>query len=139
MNPLKGIYEASLHFRVRARRITAYEVGKQLFATGLRYDLTDRYYWTVPKGQMRALAATTGLRKIRYLEDRRDCNDYADLLQVILMLYWGVTAVGVIQNDDHAWNLAVCTDGLMHVEPQTGMAVAPGTGLYTLEKATIWL
>ena len=108
-----------------------------LLASRIPYQLEDGQYWTVSKSQWRAMVAGAGLRKMRWLQDLFDCDDYARLLRVAVLLRWRVNGIGTITNGQHVWNIVVAVDGVMHIEPQTGEEILELTGIYDLTDATI--
>lgn len=124
-------------FCVRPKEVSSVFVGGKLFDAGLTYKLDDGRYWTVSKSQIRAMVMSAGLRKMRWMRDRFDCDDYARLLRVAMVLLWDVNAVGTVRTQQHVWNVAVCVDGLIYFEPQTGLEVQVGEGVYDMEGAMV--
>jgi len=70
------------------------------------------------------------LNKILYISDRFDCDDFAMLYKALAVMMTGKNAiffmVGKLYDDEgnylglHAWVVAITTEGLKFVEPQTG-------------------
>jgi hypothetical protein len=50
-----------------------------------------------------------------YLPEVKDCDDAAFAFRA-----FAGHGVGIALSRKHAWNLALCTDGVWHIEPQTG-------------------
>ncbi len=75
--------------------------------------LLDRRYTPRSKDEMRDAVAQ--FKKGPYVPELFDCDDFAAALKGQLG-----HAVGIAMNHKHAWNVALCTDGVWHIEPQTG-------------------
>jgi hypothetical protein len=83
--------------------------------------LLDKEYKEIPE---ETLDAISGVIKDRfeYIRDVSDCDDAALLFKAAASerkengvgFVWGTTPRG-----RHAWNLAICPDGIVEVEPQT--------------------
>ncbi len=53
--------------------------------------------------------------KWRYTPETRDCDDAAHSFRA-----FGGHGIGIAMNHRHAWNMALCHDGVWHIEPQNG-------------------
>jgi hypothetical protein len=51
----------------------------------------------------------------QYVPELKDCDDAAHAFRA----YAG-HGVGIAMNHKHAWNVALCDEGVWHVEPQNG-------------------
>ena len=83
--------------------------------------LLDKEYKTIPEAVLDEIAEQIK-RNFRYIKDISDCDDAALLFKAAASekhengvgLIFGNTPRGF-----HAWNIALCPDGLFEVEPQT--------------------
>jgi len=74
--------------------------------------LLDRRY--TPRSKQEMQNAVAGFRRGPYVPELFDCDDFATALKGQLG-----HAVGIAINHKHAWNVALCDDGVWHIEPQT--------------------
>lgn len=120
---------------VRPTEHDAVWVGQRLFAAKLSYKLRDGRYWAVPRWKWALLARLNP--RFKYLADRWDCDEYAELFRVTASLLFGVNTVGVVHTSRHYWNVIVAEDGLHWFEPQTNTWVTNLTGIYDLAGAEV--
>jgi hypothetical protein len=82
--------------------------------------LLDTEYKTISKALLEEIAAQIK-RRFRYIKDISDCDDAALLFKAAASerhengvgIVFGGTPMGF-----HAWNVAMCPDGILEVEPQ---------------------
>ena len=101
----------------------------------------DNRYRVTTIANVKAIVAETYVRWMEYLAEWRDCDDFAAEFQAHLANYtlnscfevWGQSPAA-----PHAFNLVVCTDGLLMVEPQLAFVqwadVPPGIPGYVPER-----
>ncbi len=83
--------------------------------------LLDKEYKTISVAALREIAELIK-RRFRYIRDISDCDDAALLFKAAASerhengvgFIYGKTPRGF-----HAWNIAICPDGIFEVEPQT--------------------
>jgi hypothetical protein len=81
----------------------------------------DKKYKKIPETTLKEIAARIK-RRFHYITDISDCDDAALLFKAAASerhengvgLVFGGTPRGF-----HAWNIAICPDGIFEVEPQT--------------------
>ncbi|MBW2559395.1 MAG: hypothetical protein JRE40_00925 [Deltaproteobacteria bacterium] len=74
--------------------------------------LLDKTYIPAQREWVRHEAARTTKP---YMAELHDCDDFAFEFKVKIG-----GSCGVVIGSGHAWNMALCTDGVWQVEPQTG-------------------
>jgi len=75
--------------------------------------LLDRRY--TPRQFQELAPAVRAFQRGPYVRETFDCDDFATALKGQLG-----HAIGIAITPRHAWNIALCTDGVWHIEPQTG-------------------
>jgi hypothetical protein len=75
--------------------------------------MMDRRYTPWRLSELKPLVET--FRRGPYVAERFDCDDFAFALKGQVG-----HGIGVVFNARHAWNIALCTDGVWHIEPQSG-------------------
>jgi len=75
--------------------------------------LMDRQYepWPMDELASKVEVFTDG----PYVRETHDCDDFAFAFKGQIG-----HSIGVVWNPKHCWNIALCEDGVKHVEPQTG-------------------
>jgi hypothetical protein len=75
--------------------------------------MMDRRY--VPRQKETLVSEVESFKRGPSVPERFDCDDFAFALKGQLG-----HGVGVAFGARHAWNIALCTDGVWHIEPQNG-------------------
>lgn len=92
-----------------------WKVYLKVWACGTPFVLClDRKYRPVEAAELRRLA--TAFPPWQYVPEFKDCDDAAHAFRA-----FAGHGVGIALSRTHAWNVAVCTDGVWHIEPQTGV------------------
>ncbi len=65
-----------------------------------------------------------------------DCDDFARVFFAHMTGFYGLTAVGLIWNPQHAWNIIFLPQGHLMFEPQTDEWVV-AEGKYALDEAIV--
>jgi hypothetical protein len=76
------------------------------------------------------------------LVERRDCDNYAEVLRANFGWRLGINSVGLVLDvsSAHAYNLVVFSDGgFGWLEPQNDHWVQLGSGLYTLTEGSVMM
>ena len=85
-----------------------------IFPLDLRYFIVD---------SPTILEQAEELRKYYYTPDTFDCDDFAWIFKALQNMNQ-INSVGFVTGfafgTMHAWNCAVCNDGVFQIEPQTG-------------------
>ena len=71
----------------------------------------DRVYRLLDPVQLEAVVS--GFPQWEYVPELSDCDDAAHAFRA----YAG-HGIGIALTGKHAWNIALCTDGVRHIEPQ---------------------
>jgi hypothetical protein len=83
--------------------------------------LLDKNYKTIPKAVLKDIAENIK-RRFSYIKDISDCDDAALLFKAAASKRHQ-NGVGLVYGKNprgfHAWNIALCSDGVFEVEPQT--------------------
>lgn len=102
--------------------------------------LVDGLYWTVGREEFEYLLAWDWSNMGQFQADRRDCDNYAELVRVNFAWRLGINSVGVVLDVSslHAYNLVVFSDGgFGYLEPQNDQWVQLGSGLYKLTQGSV--
>ncbi len=125
---------------------TATQVGEQIHQAypNLALDMRDKYYRVTTRANVAYIVLNGYVRWMEYLAEWRDCDEFALELLIYLSRYTinsGFLVYGPSPRGPHAFNLGVCTDGLLMVEPQfdfvNTVPAPPGLVGYVPEKFVI--
>ena len=75
--------------------------------------LLDRRY--TPLQREAVIAVLKEFKPGPYTRETFDCDDFASAFKGRVG-----HGIGIAISPRHAWNIALCTDGVWHIEPQTG-------------------
>lgn len=100
----------------------------------------DAVYWTVPKETWGMFLDWSRIDKFKYVEERRDCDDFAKALWGNAALHFKLNSMCLIVDFSgyHAYNGVLTSDGeFLIIEPQTDDIVLAGTAMSASEAYTL--
>ena len=110
----------SLTLKAKAREATQAE----------QWCWDGRYYYTDLETWKRIILNRTHVEQIRYIREKRDCENIAEILHSriseIFELNAFATVIGAVFRNDrligyHGWNAFYCDEGVFFVEPQNDL------------------
>ena len=104
--------------------------------------LMDGKYWTVSKEEFEYLLAWDWTNQASYIAERRDCDQYAEVVRSMFSWRLGINSVGLVLDvsSAHAYNLVVFSDATWGwLEPQSDSWVQLGSGLYKLTEGSVMI
>ena len=133
--------------------VTGQQIVEAIQNSGARrfqVQMLDRQFWTCSLEDWKEILEQTEVDDVRYISERRDCDDFAVALKGIVALKYGINAIAMVVDftGKHAYNLIVVAnpDGTFTahaLEPQTDQIdtdsrrVQFGKGAYKAEKGYV--
>lgn len=106
------------------------------FCPKLKLIQLDNLYYLPTDDEARAMIEYVRVHQERYVAEKRDCEYFMFSLKVEIAKEFGCNSVGLVIDRAHAYNLIVCTDRIIIIEPQTGMVVAK-QGRYSMQRGVV--
>lgn len=104
--------------------------------------LVDGKYWTVSKEEFEYLLAWDWTNQASHIAERRDCENYAEVVRSMFGWRLGINSVGLVLDvsSAHAYNLVAFSNGEVGwLEPQNDQWVQLGSGLYKLTQGSVMI
>jgi len=113
------------------------------FTETYKFDIRDRYVWIADYGDLKRIIQEDWLpKRLPFLIDRRDCDNFAWELIAFLSVRYGITGIAYVESDVHAFNfiyqVRFSKDGKVVgaafylLEPQNGLiAETPENTVFT--------